>query len=58
MSGHDPFSGPEERPGNYMVSLAELTPEQRDQARRTVAKQARNSDDEHLILAALGLDQP
>lgn len=42
MSVHDPFSGPE----------------QCDQARRTVAKQARNSDDEHLILAALGLDEP
>ncbi|MFD5564473.1 hypothetical protein [Kitasatospora griseola] len=55
MSATDPFTGPEERPGNFTISLTPLT-DQQQAARRTIATQARDTDDEQLLLEALGLD--
>ncbi|MFE1321650.1 hypothetical protein [Kitasatospora phosalacinea] len=57
MSARDPFTGPEDRPSSWLVGVGETTPEQQRQARRTVARQALDPDDEQLLLAALGLDR-
>lgn len=57
MSAHGPFNGPEDRPSNWLVSLGDVTAEQVQAARRTIARQARDSDDERLLLATLGLDR-